>query len=612
MTCSQVTGDREEWQMNAGAAGVSGEADSIFYGGQIITMAPAEDDRSPRPEAVAVRGEAIVFVGGMTEAEQQWRGGSTVMRDLRGRTLLPGFIDPHSHLGGIGLQATVASLLATPDGDVATIDDIVRKLQAWRDQHPPYSLLQPLGHSKWIIGFGYDDAIIGRHPTRQDLDAVSAARPVLAIHQSFHLGAVNSLGLQELRISAATPDPEGGRIQREDDADPHGTPSGVLEEAAFNLAKDDAFGPAKFNPAIAAQFFAKGRALVNRYGFTTAQEGGATRDVLASMRGLGSVSPWKVDMVVYVSAVDAGDADLGVSRDYVHGLRCAGVKLFLDGSPQGRTAWLTQPYETPPPGKEEGYCGYPAFEDVEEVKALVRRAFGNGWQVIAHVNGDAAVEQFIVAVEAVCAELGEPDARHRRPVAIHAQTAREDQIQAFARLGIIPSFFSMHTFYWGDWYLDTVLGEPRAGNISPAAWALEHGLRYTSHHDAPVALPDSLRILSSQVTRRTRGRGDVLGPHQRVAVRDALKALTINAAYQYFEEDRKGSIEVGKQADLVILNRCPLDFVTPHDSAEWDALTVEETIRRGTSMPFDASDSSEYREAQASDVPASAGFRPIC
>jgi predicted amidohydrolase YtcJ len=600
---------KDAFERKTMTAGISGEADSIFYGGQIITMARAEDP--PRPEAVAVRGETIVFVGSLTEAEQQWRGDSTVMRDLGGRTLLPGFIDPHSHLGGIGLQATIANLLASPDGDVASIDDIVLKLQAWRDQHPPYS--PPQGDSRWIIGFGYDDAIIGRHPTRHDLDAVSTARPVLAIHQSFHLGAVNSLGLRELQISAETPNLEGGHIQREDDADPHGTPNGVLEEAAFNLAKDDAFDPANFNPAIAAQFFAQGQALVNRYGFTTAQEGGATRDVLAYMRDLA----WNVDTVVYVNATDASDTDLGVSRDYVHGLRCAGVKMFLDGSPQGRTAWLTEPYKTPPPGKEESYRGYPAFEDFEEVKALVRRAFGNGWQIIAHVNGDAAIEQFIAAIEAVCQERGEPDARDRRPVAIHAQTARKDQIQAFARLGIIPSFFSMHTFYWGDWYRDTVLGEPRARNISPAAWALEHGLRYTSHHDAPVALPDSLRILSSQVTRRTRpipgGRGgEVLGRHQRVTVRDALKALTINAAYQYFEEDRKGSIEAGKQADLVILNRCPLDFASPHDSAEWDALTVEETIRRGTSMPFDASGASEYRDAQPSDVPASAGFRPVC
>ncbi|HYB35483.1 MAG TPA: amidohydrolase family protein [Mycobacterium sp.] len=270
--------------------------------------------------------------------------------------------------------------------------------------------MQPLGHSEWIIGFGYDDAIIEGHPTRHDLDKVSTARPVLAIHQSFHLGAVNSLGLRELQISAATPDPEGGHIQREDDDPPHGTPNGVLEEAAFNLAKGDAFGPAKFNPAIAAQFFAQGQALVNRYGFTTAQEGGATRDVLARMRELG----WKVDTVVYVNATDASDTDLAVSRDYVDGLRCAGVKMFLDGSPQGRTAWLTKPYKTPPPGKEEGYRGYPAFEDFEEVKALVRRAFGNGWQIIAHVNGDAAIDQFIAAIKAVCEERGEPDGRDRR------------------------------------------------------------------------------------------------------------------------------------------------------------------------------------------------------
>ncbi|MEY9930840.1 putative amidohydrolase YtcJ [Catenulispora sp. GP43] len=598
----------------------SAVADSIYFNGQIITMAEPDDDSSPRPEAVAVRGETIVFVGELEDAERDWRGPATVMRDLEGRTLLPGFIDPHSHLGGIGLQATVADLLAAPDGDVGRLDDVVERLSRWRDANPPYGPAQPLGRSRWIIGFGYDDAIIGGHPTRQDLDRVSTTRPVLAIHQSFHLGAVNTVGLQELGMSADTPDPKGGVIRREDEHPEHGTPSGVLEEAAFTLANTEAFRtaaadgrPANFNPLIAAGFFKAGRAVANRFGFTTVQEGGTTPEILAAMRSAGAfpLPPWQVDVVVYISAAAVGDADLGVSRDYVRGLRCAGVKMFLDGSPQGRTAWLTEPYKEPP---DDLPCGYPAIEDFDVVVGQVRRAFANDWQVIAHVNGDAAIDQYIAAIEAVCAELGEPDAAARRPVAIHAQTAREDQLEEFARLGIIPSFFSMHTFYWGDWYQDVVLGSPRAENISPAASALAKGLRYTSHHDAPVALPDSIRVLSSQVTRRTRGRGEILGEDQRVSVRDALRSLTVNAAYQYFEEHRKGTIEVGKQADLVVLNHCPLDFEDPYASTEWARLKVVETIRRGVRMPFEAADALtvDALAAEASEEPVLVPFRPAC
>ncbi len=193
--------------------------------------------------------------------------------------------------------------------------------------------------------------------------------------------------------------------------------------------------------------------------------------------------------------------------------------MYLDGSPQGRTAWLTEPYATPPDGLPDDYLGYPAIADDQVVIDQLRTALGKGWQVLVHANGDAAIDQLIRAVEAVDAVAR---GRGRRVVAVHAQTARQDQIEAFRRLGIFPSFFSMHTFYWGDWYYDTVLGPPRATVISPARWALDRQMIYTSHHDAPVALPNSIAILSSQVTRLTRS-GRILGPGQRVSPLDAVR-----------------------------------------------------------------------------------------
>ncbi|MFJ4657553.1 amidohydrolase [Nocardia sp. NPDC088792] len=548
-----------------------GKADRIFYNGSIVTM--AETEVTP-PEAVAVRGEKIVFVGDLAEAKVKWQGIGTRMRDLAGACLLPGFIDAHGHIGGVGLQAMLANLLAEPDGDVASIGDVVDKLSAWADTD--------IGkRSEWIIGMGYDDSLIGGHPTRQDLNRVSTERPVLAVHQSAHLGAVNDRALELLEYDHDTKDPDGGHIGREDKRAEFGTPDGVLEETAFNPAFDRAV--AGISGTDSGNVYVEGRKEYSRFGFTTAQDGGVKRDLLDALRLLQHTTGWQIDLAVYLKASELKtDADwdrLDASGDYYRGMRLAGVKLILDGSPQGRTAWLSEPYLKPPEGKGDGYAGYATLTDTE-ANEQVYQAFRRDLQVIAHVNGDAAIAQFIRAVRTACDRLGEPNAVARRPVAIHAQTATSKQIEDFARLGIIPSFFTMHTFYWGDWYRDVVLGEERAQNISPTAWALSNGLRYTAHHDAPVALANSIAILSSQVTRVTRS-GKVIGDHQRVSVRAALDSLTRNAAYQYFEEDRKGTIETGKQADLVVLSVNPLELPEPEVLESWDDVRVLETVRRG-------------------------------
>ncbi|MFB7614888.1 amidohydrolase [Kitasatospora sp. NPDC056181] len=551
------------------------EADLILHGGEIVTVA-----EPPTAEAVAVKDGVIVFVGDHAGAVDRWGGPRTRVRDLGGRALLPGFIDAHGHLGGIGLQATIANLLAAPDGDVTTIASLQQKLRDWADTD--------LGQeSEWIVGFGYDDAMLAEkeHPTRKDLDEVSTSRPVLAIHQSFHLGAVNSLGLELLGYDSNRKDPEGGVIRRWEDviAEPHGEPNGVLEETAFSPASDAAL--AGLPQAAQLGLFGKGAASAAAFGFTTVQEGGATLTNLGALREIAAAVPFEIDVVAYARAdqataaleKDPGTDPVGASPEYVNGVRAAGVKMFLDGSPQGRTAWLSKPYKTPPGNEPDTYCGYPAIKDDAVVLQQVLTAYTKGWQVLAHVNGDASIDQFIGAVRAAAAEAGPGD---RRTVAIHAQTAREDQINEFALLRIIPSFFSMHTFYWGDWYRKTVLGEERAANISPARWALDRRMAYTSHHDAPVALPNSIAILSSQVTRRTRTDKVVLGPEQCVSALDAVRSITINAAHQYDEQDRKGSIEVGKLADLVILSANPVTV----DPEEIQHIEVAETLKAGRTV----------------------------
>jgi predicted amidohydrolase YtcJ len=428
--------------------------------------------------------------------------------------------------------------------------------------------------SGWVIGFGYDDSQLQeqRHPTRDDLDNVSLTLPVMAIHQSGHLAAINSKGLELVGVTADSADPAGGVYRRYEDSS---EPDGVLEEMAFFqivFSILGALGGDENKTMLMA-----GIDLYASFGYTTAQEGRATAANVATELAAASASELKMDVVAYPDIQLAADTikPPQLSMVYKQHFRIGGAKLSLDGSPQGKTAWLTKPYHVPPTGQAVDYRGYPAVTD-EQAIAYVDQAFANDWQILVHSNGDAAADQLIMAVRAATEKYGEAD---RRTVMIHAQTVREDQLDAMKELEIIPSFFGMHTYYWGDWHRDSVLGPERAARISPAASALERGMVYTQHHDAPVALPNSMMVLASQVNRTTRS-GQVLGAEQRVSVMDALMSITINAAYQHFEETSKGSLEPGKLADFAILDRNPLtvDPMTIKD------IKVIETIKEGRSI----------------------------
>jgi predicted amidohydrolase YtcJ len=541
-------------------------ADAIWSGGPIVTV----NDAQPTAEAVAVRGGRIVGVGARADIERRFAGPATVRHDLKGRALLPGFIDAHGHVTGVGFQAVVANALPPPDGGNDSVEALQRTLREWMAANPwhrEYGL---------VMGFGYDDSQLReqRAPTREELDAVSSELPVLVIHQSGHLGAYNSAALRKAGIDAATPDPAGGVIRRKPDSR---EPDGTLEETAHIGAL------MKLMPALGeAQQFAllkAGQALYLRFGHTTAQDGRTSPSDLKMLPRAAARGVLQLDVVAYPDLLMAGDdpALKGPlhARTYRNGFRIGGVKLNLDGSPQGRTAWLSRPYFKPPPGQPASYAGYPTLKD-EEAAAQVARAFRNGWQVLVHTNGDAAIDQFLNAVEAAGARLPAAD---RRPVMIHGQTLRADQVDRVKALGIFPSLFPMHTFYWGDWHRDTVLGPERAADISPTGWLVQRGMRFSSHHDAPVALPDSIRVLSATVNRTTRS-GKVLGPEHRVEPIVAIRAMTLWAAYQHFEESTKGSIEVGKLADFAILSEDPLSV--PRERL--GELKVMQTVKRGRTV----------------------------
>ncbi len=249
--------------------------------------------------------------------------------------------------------------------------------------------------------------------------------------------------------------------------------------------------------------------------------------------------------------------------------------ITLDGSPQGRTAWRTVPYLLPPDGQKPGYKGYPAFPDEKVLQALFDEAYHNKWQVLTHANGDAAVDQMIRGIRAAQANHGPTDLR---PVLIHGQYIRQDQLDALKELNIIPSLFPMHTFYWGDWHAQ-IIGLELAQQISPMQSALKRSQIVTSHTDAPAAVPNLMFLMWTAVNRVSRS-GRVIGPNERLTPIEALKSITLWGAYQHFEEKTKGSLEVGKLADLVILDRNPLkgDPMTIKD------IDVVETIKEGKTV----------------------------
>ncbi len=567
-----ITGLAIAWLAFASPVSAQQVADRIWSGGPILTM----NDSAMRAEAVAEKDGLILAVGSIDTVNAH-RGEATEIIDLNGRTMLPGFVDSHGHVVMGGLQALSANLLAPPDGLVRDVDGLVATLQEWTEANRA-----AVDAVNLIVGFGYDPAQLAeqRHPTAADLDQVSMDIPVYIVHQSGHIGATNSRGLEVLDLTAESEEVPGGVIRRKAD----GSPDGVLEGNVHFAALGQLLGSLGAEGFL--EFGRAGSKLWARYGYTTAQEGRATPSVVGVLNELAGANELDIDVAVYPDVmVDRDFVEQNKSRDYTNRVRIAGGKLTADGSPQGFTALRDRPYYDPVGNYSVGYQGI-AYETVETIADMVDWAFANDVQLIVHANGEGASDRLIGAIEAATEKYGPKD---RRPVLIHGQFLREDQVDSYQRLGVFPSLFPMHTFYWGDWHRDHTVGPVNAENISPTGWLRQRGMIFGTHHDAPVAFPDSMRVLDATVTRRTRS-GDILGPAQRVDVITALKAMTLWPAYQHFEEDRKGSIEVGKLADFVVLSDDP----TAIDPEGLDSLQVVETIKEGKTI-YALTDTEERR-----------------
>jgi len=566
-------------------ATLAGEiANTIYYNGTIITI----DDSRPRAEAVAVKDGKILAVGVKEEVFRS-KGDATQLIDLGDHTMLPGFFDAHGHVMGGGLQALSANLLAPPDGEVQDIASLQQTLRDWMAENE--AAVKKVG---LVVGFGYDNAQLAelRHPVREDLDPITKEVPIVLVHQSGHIISVNSKALEVGGITAETPNPTGGVIQRGEDGK---EPNGVLEETAAFPLLIKLLG--RVGPEGSAAFIRAGAELWARFGYTTAQEGRTMPGAMKTIKAVAAAGDLKIDVVSYPDVLVARDAiKQEVSPTYKNRFRVGGAKLTIDGSPQGFTAWRDRPYYKPVGNYPPGYAGYAAATP-EQVGDAIDWAFANDIQILTHSNGEAASDQLIAYIDAASQKHGAGD---RRPVLIHGQFLREDQVDSLNHLGIVPSLFPMHTFYWGDWHREHTVGPVLADNISPTGWCVKRGMKFTSHHDAPVAFPDSMRVLDATVTRRSRS-GDIIGPEQRVDVMTALKAMTIWPAWQHFEEGAKGSIETGKLADFVILDKDP----TSVDPETLDQIKVLETIKEGVTV-FDITDmkksSASLRPGNASEL----------
>ena len=533
----------------------------LYFNGDIITM---EGNSPVYAEVLVVKNKKIQFVGSSEEATKI-AGNNHQMINLKGKTLLPGFIDGHAHFASFSAQAIGAKILPPPDAGAKDIPSLIEILKKWNT--PENRAL-----TGWIFGMGFDDSVLEekRFPTKHDLDQVSTEFPIMIVHISGHFAVVNSKALELLMITSETKNPEGGIIRRENNNEPNG----VLEELAAIPYMLKVLNPT--SKEAADHFFEAGQEMALSYGFTTAQEGRAmeNHELLVAASQAGKL---KLDVVSYVDYlfVDKYMGSKWNTNTYNNHYRIGGVKLTLDGSPQGRTAWRTLPYLLPPDGAKEGYLGYPAIPNDSSVMAIYDKAFKNNWQIHTHANGDAAMDQMIRSMKPIAAKYGN---NNRRNVLIHGQYVREDQLDSFKDLDVIASLFPLHTFYWGDWHKE-IIGDSLGNTISPTRTALNKGLKITIHTDAPVALPNLMRMVGISVDRTSRS-GQVIGEKEKLTPYEALQSITSWSAYQHFEEDLKGTLEVGKLADMVILDKNPLK-ISPTEIKE---IVVLETIKEGISV----------------------------
>jgi len=551
------------------------KADKIFRNGTILTM---EDD--PRQvEAIAIANGRILAIGDEADVMQTGYEATEII-DLESKTLMPSFIDAHGHFMNAPQLVNWANVSGPPAGRVTSIEDIIIVLKA-------HVAKMNLKSGEWIIGYGYDVTNLsdGRQCSRDDLDPHFPDNPVVLIHSSNHGAVLNSKGFAEVGINETTKTPPGGLILRKEGSN---EPDGLIMETAFLPVFANIPQPSEEellnNLDAAQQIYASA-------GVTTCQEGATHAKDLAFLKKAAEQERFYLDIVSlplvlevptlikeYFSSFSGEPMEIPETAKesfgiYNNRLKLQGIKFLLDGSPQGKTAFWSEPLLTPGPEGEENWRGAPLFPP-ELVNKAVKEVYDKGIQIFCHCNGDAAIDMMIDAAR----EAGLKAEEDRRTVIIHSQFMRPEQLDSYIELGFSPSFFTVHAFFWGTVHVEN-LGKERAYFLSPMASALKKGLHCSNHNDFSVTPLEPMRMTWTAVKRQAR-EGEIIGPDERVDPWQALKAITIEAAWQIREEDQKGTLKAGKLADLVILDENPLTVATDQILD----IKVIETLKEGNTV----------------------------
>lgn len=518
---------------------------TIYIGKNILSM------ENNTIDAIFIK-DGIIYKTGNIKDVLPFKNDRTEIIYLNEKCLLPSFIDSHGHIVSFAKTFMFANL-----STASSFDEILSILNNFKQNHKIHD-------NEALVGFGYDHNILkeNKHPTKDLLDKVDRNIPILITHASGHMGVVNSKALEILNITSNTTKIEGGKIGIQENSN---IPNGYLEENALlsNINKIIKIPKTKLIKAIK-----KAQKEYLKYGITTSQEGYTKDEEFSILKYMSKKNLLDIDIVSYVD-IKNSDYILKNNKEYLNyknNYRLGGYKLFLDGSPQSKTAWLSSPYKN-----EDTYCGYPIYSD-EEVYCYVLKSLNENIQLITHCNGDKAASQLISAFKKTNQKIT------TRPVMIHSQLVTPTQLKEMNKINMIASFFVDHIYLWGDIHIKN-LGK-RAYNISPIKSAIKNNIIYTMHEDTPVTNPNILNSIWVSTKRQTKN-GITLNSDEKISIYEALKAVTKNAAYSYFEENTKGSLKEGKKADLIILDKNPLKI---KNLDELKNIKILETIKEGKTL----------------------------
>ena len=505
--------------------------DLIVINGRVETM----DANNSVVQAVGIRNGRIAVLGTNNDVIAERHGGTTVI-DAKGKAVLPGFIEPHNHMVGYSTNLLEVDVRTPPNRNIS---DIVDRLRERASITPP---------GDWIRGRGYDDTGLQdmRHPTRNDLDAASTEHPIAIVHNSGHMLAANSTALEKAGIHDETPDPAGGRIGR---FPASGEPDGMLYETAQGLVHQ--LLPT-YTEGDVRTGFVQAQDEYLRRGITTIHDASVSNargvDIMHTYHQAQREGFLKFRVNMFIQWEYLKDSNFawqtGGGDEWV---RVAGCKIVSDGSIQGITAALREPYHCDP--NEQGWLIY----EQDELNDIVMTLHQRGYQIATHANGDAAIDAILAAYENALRAIPKVDHRFRIE---HCQVCVPEHISKMRDLGVIPNFFPNHVYYFGDRHRDRFLGPDRVTHLDPIGSAIQAGIRPLLHSDCPVTPVNPLFCIQNAIARVTSS-GKVLTEAERVATREAISMMTVNAAYGAFEENVKGSLEIGKLGDLVVLNHDP-------------------------------------------------------